>query len=166
MTESKTITDPLTPDYLREYSKEHLWYEVFMFFQPSRVRLQSTSRDIEVLLTNILIDASVLHLRNLLDFFYSEPRRTDVSAAMFYDTQKLPTSFPVESEALKKAHRRAHKEVNHLTTERLWPGDPEKNWNFDALRQEIAPVLKTFVETASPERLHPDFVLNATELLK
>jgi len=116
-------------------------------------------------LHNATLESFVLHLRNLLDFFYSAPTHdTDVKAAMFYDTGQLPLDFPPKSAMLQEAHSRAHKEMSHITTERHWEGSPEKEWKFHLLMMEIKPALEKFTQTASATRLHPEFAQRAKAL--
>ena len=89
------------PEYLQRYSKEHLLYEVQMFFQVGHLLMtghfQTSQPEVAIVLHNAIMESFVLHLRNLLDFFYTAPRKTDVSATMFYDSGHLPPDFPAES---------------------------------------------------------------------
>lgn len=71
---------------------------------------QTSQPEVAIVLHNAIMESFVLHLRNLLDFFYTPPRKTAVSATMFYDSGHLPSDFPAESTILSTAHRRAHKE--------------------------------------------------------
>ena len=121
--------------------------------------------EVAIVLRNAIIESFVLHLRNLLDFFYTPPRKTDVSATMFYDSGHLPPDFPPESAILNISHRRAHKEMSHITTERHWEGNPAKVWEFHRLMMEIMPLVEKFLLTASAARLHPDFVQQTKVLL-
>ena len=164
----KTTQSQYAPDYLRRYSKDHLLYEIAMLFQFGRLLsggIAAQSPEVATILRNGSIEVFVLHLRNILDFFYSPPRKTDIAAMMFYDSAKLPSGFPHKSKTLDKAHWRAHKEMSHLTTERLWEGDPKKAWNFPQLMNEIKPLVEKFIETASHSRLHPDFIRQMELLL-
>jgi hypothetical protein len=121
-------------------------------------QFRTTQPDVAIVLHNAMMESFVLHLRNLLDFFYTPPRKTDMRATMFYESGHLPPDFPPESAVLNTAHRRAHKEMSHITTERHWEGDPAKLWEFHRLLGEIKPLVERFLQTASAARLHPDFV--------
>ena len=79
-------------------------------------QFQTSQPEVAIVLHNAIMESFVLHLRNLLDFFYTPPRKTDVSATLFYDSGHLPPDFPPESAILSTAHRRAHKEMSHITT--------------------------------------------------
>jgi hypothetical protein len=157
------------PEYLQRYSKEHLLYEVQMFFQVGHLLMtghfQTSQPEVAIVLHNAIMESFVLHLRNLLDFFYTAPRKTDVSATMFYDSGHLPPDFPAESTILSAAHRRAHKEMSHITTERHWEGNPAKLWEFHRLLREVKPLVEKFLQTASAARLHPDFIQQTKLLL-
>lgn len=85
---------------------------------------------------------------------------------MFYESGKVPGDFPSESDALKEAHRRAHKEMSHLTTERLWAGDQRKAWNVSQLMKEVKILLEKFLQTASTARLHPDVIQRANQFVQ
>ena len=124
-----------TPEYLQRYSREHLLYEVGMFFQLGRLLMTgpflATPPEAAVVMHNAALEAFAIHLRNLLDFFYvQKPRKTDVIAAMFYDAGKLPADFPRKSSMLITAHLQAHKELSHLTTERHPEGFLRRTGNY------------------------------------
>ena len=156
-------------EYLQRSSKEHLLYEVQMFFQLGHLvmtgHFQTSQPEVAIVLHNTIMESFVLHLRNLLDFFYTPPRKTDVSATSFYDSGHLPPDFPAESTILSTAHRRAHKEMSHITTERHWEGNPAKLWEFHRLLREGKPLVEKFLQTASAARLHPDFIQQTKLLL-
>lgn len=161
--------NPFSPEYLRKYSSQHLLYEVEMFFHLGHLLMvgQFIAHDpnLTSVLHNGIIEAFILHLRNILDFFYTRPRKSDVGATMFYDSGERPETFPAKSALLNEAHRRAHKEMSHLTTERHWEGDPKKVWQFAKLMQDVRPLLKAFLETASATRLDPAFIDRAKALV-
>jgi len=158
----------LTKEALTEYSREHLWYEVWMFFTAGSFKLnvpiQSNDPELGMFISNGMLEIFVLHLRNLLDFFYAEPRKTDVTAKMFFADSLVPSDFPVESHSLREARRRAHKEISHLTTERLVSGDPKKGWQFAGLMREMKVLVEAFRKKASSETLHPDFIKQVERL--
>jgi hypothetical protein len=158
------------PEYLQRYSREHLLYEVGMFFQLGRLLMTgpflATPPEAAVVMHNAALEAFVIHLRNLLDFFYTqEPLKTDVIAAMFYDAGKLPADFPPKSSMLVTAHLKAHKGLSHLTTERPPEGSLEKDWRFHLLMMEIKQLFEKFLRTASTARLDPEFIEHTRKLL-
>jgi len=155
---------------LRRYSREHLLYEVGMFFQLGRLLMTgpflATPPEAAVVMHNAALEAFAIHLRNLLDFFYTQkPFKTDVIAAMFYDAGKLPADFPPKSSVLITAHSKAHQELSHLTTERHPEGSLEKDWKLHLLMREMKPLLEKFLQTASTARLDPEFIEHTRKLL-
>jgi hypothetical protein len=77
----KTVN--LSDPELATYSGEHLLYEL-QLFQWTSAAVPSAKKDV---LRYVLIESFVIHLRNLIDFFYT-PRREDddVIAADFSRT--------------------------------------------------------------------------------
>lgn len=151
-------------EFLQEYSREHIWYEVSMFFETGS-RLRTTNSD--QVIRNATIESFLIHLRNLLDFFYPEGqvKPDDVIADYYFASGNTPTNFPAKSKTLDDAEIRAHKQLSHLTSKRYTGNDPKKNWNFNALMREMAGVLTIFVSQPSNDKLAPEFVSNVRDLL-
>jgi hypothetical protein len=149
---------PFEDDYLVEYSEEHVLYEFEMFLWLARLRGSGThlaaGNPIDVAnLKHALIESFVVHLRNVIDFFYPNPRTlrsTDVIAADFCDSGKWQHKIP---EVLKAARERANKEMAHLTTERIAGAPPGKEWDFIGLQAKLQPVMRCFVKKALRSRL-------------
>ena len=109
-----------------------------------------------VLLKNAVIEATVLHLRNLIEFLYNDdPRPSDVVAGDFFTTPSWDTIRPEISEHLESSRRRANQEIAHLTTGRRPSEDKAKRWDILRLREELMPVLRLFVDRADPDKLAP-----------
>jgi len=88
---STAPTRPFSPEYLHAYSGEHLHYEVDMFLWSAGLLSNPSTRlggptPADVRRFNFaLIEGFVLHLRNLIDFFYPVTlRKTDVAAEDFF----------------------------------------------------------------------------------
>jgi hypothetical protein len=144
---------PLTDRELLDYSKEHVVYELWMFLaigQALTAPLQMTEP-----LRNALIESFVIHLRNLIDFFYpGQVQADDVVAAEFFegsDDWPRVSSIPP---TLSAARIRAHKEVSHLTRKRFAGTPPEKGWEILELMREIKAVLNQFARSASSKKMH------------
>ena len=154
-----SATRPFDDDYLLAYSEEHVVYEVKMFLALVAVReatISSVSGGLIVLLKNAVIEATVLHLRNLIEFLYNDdPRPSDVVAGDFFTTPSWDTIRPEISEHLESSRRRANKEMAHLTTGRRPSEDKAKRWDILRLREELMPVLRLFVDRADPDKLAP-----------
>jgi hypothetical protein len=155
-------TRPFTDAYLFAYSKEHVVYEIDMFFGMVEVLTDSSlivasSHAVSARLNNALIEAFVIQLRNLIDFLYLErPQPTDVVAGDYCEAGIWETQRPPISSSLDAARVRANKEMAHLTSQRIAGTPPEKAWNPSALATEIKPLLQLFVTKAVPARLSPN----------
>jgi hypothetical protein len=139
---------------LNDFSRQHLGYEAAMFAKARDKILSGAAPGFE---SNVLIETCVLHLRNLIEFFYPKNVQPDDVIAAHYastwDTQK-----PAISPALTAARIRAHKELAHLTVTRKPDGAPDKPWDFGAICAEMKPVMEAFVGLADPSKLHPEAV--------
>ncbi len=102
--------------------------------------------------TSALVESFGIHLRNLIDFFYRPGRLDDVTAQDFLDATTVWSRG--EPASLTDAHRRANKELSHLTQARKSGAPPEKEWDTISLAKEIESVAKDFAVTASHKKLH------------
>jgi hypothetical protein len=81
---------PFSDAYLIAYSEEHVFYEFDMFLWVAQVcgrgaKLAAPTEADTTRLSNVLIEAFVVHLRNVIDFLYlDKPKKTDVVAADFF----------------------------------------------------------------------------------
>ena len=152
-------TRPFYDSYLLAYSAEHIAYEVDMFFGMTKMlsplnRIGASSLAEAKRLNFAMIEAFVIHLRNLIDFLYMDrPQSTDLVATDFCTNWQ--TLRPTISPVLEKARGRANKELAHLTTDRLAGAPPAKQWDFSALAGEIRPLLHLFVKHARGSALSP-----------
>lgn len=130
----------LTDQELRDYSKEHVVYELSMFRAVGEALIAPVQ--ISQALRNALIESFAIHLRNLIDFFYpTQVQADDVIAAEFLDDPHQWEKISLVSQALSFARVRAHKEVSHLTRKRIAGAPPEKGWQIIDLMEEIKRVL-------------------------
>jgi hypothetical protein len=143
---------------LYAFAGEHLFYEAQMF---TLAYVMQPSGDLREFLMNLRIEVCVLHLRNLIEFFYpsSNPRPDDVLAADYvadWDA-KRPAITPL----LEKARYRAGKELHHLTSQRIDGHEDHKAWGFATINEDLRAVIKVFVG------LKPNIPSNTiSELLK
>lgn len=102
-------------------------------------------------LTNALLESFVIHLRALIDFFYT-PARTkpdDMLATDYFpDPKAWEAAIPSMSEVLRNARDRAHKEIAHLTYARLDVTTDTKPWNFFGISKEIEALMEKFLEAS------------------
>jgi len=141
----------LTPSDLPAHSKEHLDYEIGMLVDTARAWNLCLAEPIR----NALTEAFAVHLRNLIEFLY--PRGEvcgNVSAKDFFAS---PSKWdpPLMSTALETARQRAHREIVHLTVDRVPGSQKGKEWDPSLIDDLLIP-LKEFVEVADGDRLHRD----------
>jgi hypothetical protein len=140
---------------LLAYSKEHLYYEIDMFFRVGMQLSQSdwASQEPTVVASrNALIESFLIHLRNLLLFLYPYGAEDeDVISDDFFEKpiEDWKRKRTTESGTFREARARASHEVCHLTVSR----QPLQKWLFAELMQELKPVLQIFVDNASTTRL-------------
>ncbi len=118
-----------------------------------------------VALRNALTESFVLHARALIDFFYPPidtrtrrprpPKRDDLLAEDFLPLpyqwtlwRGRPRGMPV---VLRRAHRRAHKRLAHITTSR---GRYARNWPKRQIVEAILSAMEVF-NAISDVKLRP-----------
>ena len=168
---------PIPRSDLRDYLGQHVGYE-FSMLQSSAASLISLNKDrlteygkavhgkeidrdeYAGIVSSMFLESFVLHLRNIIDFFYFEredpkrrPKKGDIMAEHFYVGMMRPNGFPPISDTLKNARRRADKELAHLTAERLPSNSPHRGWNYVGLLKEIGERLDLFRRFCDPELL-------------
>jgi|SRR3989344_7497931 len=143
---------------LLDYSKEHLYYEVEMLLTVGGVLLTEFLGETSHVHKNALIESFVVHLRTVITFLYPTAiiKETDMYAKYFFsDPRAWEAIRPNPSRTLEAARQRAHKEVGHLTTERIAGAhDAEKEWPVRELLEEIKPILILFCTSADKNKLH------------
>lgn len=150
---------PYTDNYLQAYSKEHVFYEIDMFFGvgdfiAKQALVRASSPNNVTRLASLVVEGFAIHVRNIIEFLYSkQPRPTDVVAADFCLPGAWEAARPSLSNTLETARVRADKELAHLTTARISGNPPEKTWEAAALMIEIKPLLKLFLITTQPTAL-------------
>lgn len=136
---------------LTAYSGEHLLYELQFFLFTAKELAQQPGPSP---MCSVLIESFGIHLRNLIDFFYTlagKERDDDVIAADFCAGWSESIS-----NTLKEAKERANKELGHLTLGRKKGSDPTKPWDVRGLFEEVHEVAKRFAAKASPTKLSPE----------
>jgi len=134
---------------LTKYSGEHLLYEFRMFWW-----LTGAVSYMDGYMRDALLEAWLVHLRNLINFFCSKGSQDDVIAAHFFDNPNA-WSKP-ESDTLDKALYRANKELSHITAKRRYKGEEDTDWKIGPLFDQIRNIAMKFAKDASGAKLHPD----------
>jgi hypothetical protein len=160
---STPVRRPFADRYLTAYSAEHIVYEIDMFFWLAELcgnalpGLAAPSAADTTRLRNALIEAFVVHFRNLIDFLYLDKlMATDVVADDFFPPGAWGKLRPAITSNLEAARIRANKEIAHLTTERMAGSPPKKAWDFQGLASEIRPLLRLVAAHALGSRLSPN----------
>jgi hypothetical protein len=142
-------TTDLKDEELATYSGEHLLYGL-QVCQWTAAELQSPVKT--DVLRSVLIESFGMHLRNLIDFFFTpRVKGDDVIAADFCPgwNETMPAT-------LNQARARANKELSHLTLGRKSGLHPDKPWDVAGLFKEVQEVAQRFAAKASPTKLHAD----------
>jgi hypothetical protein len=132
------VPPALSEKKLREYSAEHLRYEIEMFLAIGQILRSGNIRTQAE--KNALLESFAIHLRNLIAFLYSAKKYpSDVVAADFFDKASAWSTLrsPISS-SLTKARTRANTEVGHLTTMRVSGTPAHKEWAVAGLTKEIS----------------------------
>jgi hypothetical protein len=110
-------------------------------------RVRSASDSGDQLLTNLVLEAFVVHFRQLGNFFFTSPDKVDLHVGQFVGGQswKAVTGRKNRWDDLLV---RASKQVAHLTAERHFkPHDKEKQqWPVSRLVGEVAEELQVFCD--------------------
>jgi hypothetical protein len=106
-------------------------------------------------LSNLLLESFVLHVRSVSDFFYVERKKEDDAlAGDFFLEGQWVNLRPIETDLLKKARKRAHKEVVHLTYERLNVAPEAKPWPLLEIVRDVDAVLHVFLQHVPKQLLN------------
>jgi hypothetical protein len=142
-----------TDQQLLDFSEEHLMYE-FNIFRWLVDNIPKTQPSFQL---SAYLESFTIHLRALIEFFYTEPKDAkpdDVIAADFFDAPTLWSPRPI-SATLKDARVRINKEIGHITYSRKDEMDPTKPWPVSHLFIELLAIIRKFVTEASRKKLHP-----------
>jgi hypothetical protein len=139
---------------LRAFSREHLYYELTMFFGVTK-RLGDGVNDQYIY--SALLESFVIHASLILDFFYKPPQKDDDASVMHFikDIPKWKKLRPSYDKYFRKFHRRRSREVVHLSYKRLDIDASEKLWNAEKIVPSIRELVRVFLQVADPDLLHP-----------
>jgi hypothetical protein len=127
MKASSTIPDE---DRKIRYINEHFRYEVeellysALFFISVQARAKQLSdKKIFTVFQNTALDHTLLHARNLLEFYYYKDKEGYARARAYVSSWQ----FPIKTPNVRKLEARVYDEVTHLGWKRL--DVKEKTWN-------------------------------------
>lgn len=149
-------------EFLKAFSEEHLRYEVECFYEISlflsNEKAFGAENETDLHFLNMaLIESFIIHLRNIIDFFYIHPKDDDIIAEFYYPNWE--NNRPKKSELLRNSKIRANKELAHLTTLRKNGIPKEKSWDIKRLRKEINGLFNEFFEGADSDLISPSVEL-------
>jgi hypothetical protein len=100
-------------------------------------------------LNNSVVESFAIHSRNLIDFLWPEKPKNDHVIAEDYfcnseEWEKIKTPLP---DILKKARIRAHKEIAHISYDRIKLEKDDKPWNFILITELISENMNIFLKS-------------------
>ena len=134
-------------------ASDHLFYEIWML--NSLANGMSSGVLGEGPVNNAVLEAFVIHVRNIIHFLYADKPKSDhVIAADYFNS---PTDWeairPKKTELMKISEIRAHKEVAHLSYDRAKVTPETKPWTFVDLANEITSAFNVFLSNINIEVL-------------
>src|SRR5262245_54401754 len=144
----------MTDDQLRDYASIHIYYELEMLHETA-IRLKFGPVDTDVIFRNAFIESFTIHARTLAAFlFYDRTRPDDVTAEDYVkDIDAWKGARGPIPPPLQEVINRTAKEIAHLTSKRLAPGNPKKGWAVEEIYRLFLGPLHLFLEHAHPDRL-------------
>ncbi len=127
-------------------ASEQLYYEFWML--TSVAQGLASGMAVRGWLQNALLESFIIHVRALLDFFYTnDPKSDDIVALDYFSDKELwKTLRPTLSRTLRIAKKRAGKEVAHLTYARLKTSPENKTWAFMDITTEVQAIVSIFLK--------------------
>ncbi|MCB9720934.1 MAG: hypothetical protein H6756_08660 [Candidatus Omnitrophica bacterium] len=146
----------ITPEQLRAFSGEHLYYEIDMLYGVVE-RLSEQHAPQDSYLINSLLEAYVIHTQVILDFFYQPQMKADDAKAIHFirDVRRWKQAMPPYDRYFRKFNRRRSREVVHLSYHRMDIQPEDKPWNLVRTTEHVKLVVNAFLEHADPDKLHP-----------
>lgn len=160
----------MTDEKLLDYSREHLYYELWMLYETGSLLVKGGFQAGDWVLKNALLESFVIHARVITAFLYPEKamkKNDDVTSYDFVGNVEAWTSDRGERPAeLETLIERANKEVAHLTEKRYASGAPEKLWIPEEIVRMLCGPLHSFVHHAVAKRLDISVKAFIAELAK
>ena len=122
---------------------KHLDHEVWMVKRTAEFLFgnkANPANETSAVIHNALLESSLIHARNLVDFLYPENSRdNDVVAYDFFGDSSAAyrKNREPQTKLLKMVPRRVNKEVAHLTYDRLGKAPEQKAWPAMKIAVEI-----------------------------
>ncbi|MCB0282228.1 MAG: hypothetical protein H6627_13085 [Calditrichae bacterium] len=99
--------------------------------------------------TYSMIESFAIHARNLIDFLWPQkPSNDHIIANDFFNNPDKWNEIRIEIPTiLKKVRIRAHKEIAHISYDRLRVKREERNWNFALITKKISENMNIFLNS-------------------
>ena len=130
----------------------HLKYEFDMLIVTATLL---SKPNLDAYARNAILESWVQHVRNLIDFFYTPKKQDNIVMADFLIDIEIPESFPRLNADLKKAKKRANKEMSHLTYTRVGIKLEEKEWPVGIITNYLEETMSSFISLVPAERVTP-----------
>ncbi len=126
---------------------EHIIYELNMLIAVSNGLASGVFG--KSVLNNSIVESFAIHSRNLIDFLWPEKPKNDHVIAEDYfrnseEWEKIRAPLP---DILRKARIRAHKEIAHLSYDRIKVKKDEKPWDFISISKLISDSMDRFLKS-------------------
>jgi hypothetical protein len=131
-------------------ASEHVKYEIHMLMATASF-LSKYAGAADQVTQNAYIESFVLHLRNLIDFFYPPQDAKDLMLAEHYvsSVANWNDTRPAMTERLLDAKRRANKLAAHLSYKRIVT---DKRWGWAAILAELQRLISCFLSNLPLQR--------------
>ncbi|NQU77186.1 hypothetical protein HQ544_00660 [Candidatus Falkowbacteria bacterium] len=132
----------------QEEKQRELGYEICMFRETCKELFSGTRRS--QFWRNLLVESFALHMRVLIDFFYSDERKYDddiVAQDLLPDDVRWKELRPPLIKLLKEAKTKADKQLAHLSCNRIiLEKEGRKGWKILEISNEINKIINFFEE--------------------
>lgn len=154
----------IPPEKLREFTAEHLYYEIDMLYGVSRILWTGVK---DIYLYNALLESFVIHASIIVDFFYKPQMKPDDAKAPHFvqDIKAWKEALPPVNKYFRQFNQKRNKRVMHLSYSRLQVQVQDKKWDTRQLVPQIKKIVDLFLDHADPRLVHPKlFELRNTQL--
>jgi hypothetical protein len=139
---------------------EHLYYEVQMTFALGAWLVHSQGTVLNQTARNAEVEAFTIHARQLIDFLWMEQpqdeKRRNAFAADYFARGEWARLRPERPAVLSAALRRkVGWGVAHLTYDRAWSTEQDKQWPPVVLGCALAPAVVRFADNVDPTKFDP-----------
>lgn len=128
----------------------HLRYEFRMLLATARLIL---ARGLPSNHGYALLESWVLHVRNLIDFFYAPKRLDDIVMVEFASDEDGIGDFPDITTELERARERANKEMAHLTYSRVGKSEADRQWAVGLITVQLIERMKAFADLVADNEI-------------